>query len=63
MFITVNSDLEDPVTDIVLKAVSEDPIKFKGPHSIAIVTHESYIPEKASFMQQEHNATGGGGGS
>src|SRR5687767_1098572 len=52
----------DPVTDIVLKAVSEDPVKFKGPHSIAIVTHESYIPEKASFMQkqmqQEQNSTG-----
>ena len=49
----------DPVTDIVLKAVSEDPVKFKGPHSIAIVSHESYIPEKASFMQREHNMTGG----
>jgi hypothetical protein len=48
----------DPITDIVLKAVSEDPVKFKGPHSIAIVTHESYIPEKASFMQQQHNMTG-----
>jgi hypothetical protein len=48
----------DPVTDIVLKAVSEDPVKFKGPHSIAIVSHESYIPEKASFMQQQHNMTG-----
>jgi hypothetical protein len=42
----------DPVTDIVLKAVSEDPITFKGPHSIAIVTHESYIPEQASYMQK-----------
>ena len=42
----------DPVTDIVLKSVSEDPITFKGPHSIAIVTHESYIPEQASYMQK-----------
>ena len=42
----------DPVTDIVLKAVSEDPITFKGPHSIAIVTHESYIPEQTSYMQK-----------
>jgi hypothetical protein len=50
----------DPVTDIVLKSVSEDPITLKGPHSIAIVTHESYIPQQASFMQKEHNATGGG---
>jgi hypothetical protein len=49
----------DPVTDIVLKAVSEDPVKFKGPHSIAIVTHESYIPEQASYMQKAmQNMTG-----
>jgi hypothetical protein len=51
----------DPVTDIVLKSVSEDPIALRGPHSVAIVSHESYIPEKASFMQQEHNATTTGG--
>jgi hypothetical protein len=43
----------DPVTDIVLKSVSEDPITLKGPHSLAIVTHESYIPEQASYMQKE----------
>ena len=49
----------DPVTDIVLKAVSEEPITLRGPHSVAIVTHESYIPEQVSFMQQ-HNMTGGG---
>ena len=48
----------DPVTDIVLKDVSDDPITFKGPHSVAIVTHESYIPQKTSFMQQQHNMTG-----
>ena len=36
----------DPVTDVVLKSVSEDPITLRGPHSVAIVTHESYIPEK-----------------
>ena len=49
----------DPVTDIVLKAVSEDPVKFKGPHSIAIVTHESYIPEQASYMHKAmQNMTG-----
>jgi hypothetical protein len=48
----------DPVTDIVLKSVSDDPITLRGPHSVAIVSHESYIPQKASFMQQEHNATG-----
>jgi hypothetical protein len=44
----------DPVTDIVLKSVSDDPITLRGPHSIAIVTHESYIPQEASFMQKEH---------
>jgi hypothetical protein len=53
----------DPVTDIVLKSVADDPITLRGPHSVAIVTHESYIPEQASFMQkqmqqQEQNATG-----
>ena len=48
----------DPVTDIVLKSVSDDSITLRGPHSVAIVSHESYIPQKASFMQQEHNATG-----
>jgi len=47
----------DPVTDIVLKSVSEDPITLRSPHSVAIVSHESYMPEKASFMQQEHNMT------
>jgi hypothetical protein len=49
----------DPVTDIVLKSVSEEPIKLRGPHSVAIVSHESYIPQKASFMQQQHNMTDG----
>ena len=49
----------DPVTDIVLKSVADDPIKLRGPHSVAIVTHESYIPEQASFMQKQHNMTDG----
>jgi hypothetical protein len=49
----------DPVTDIVLKSVSDEPITLRGPHSVAIVTHESYIPQKASFMQQQHNMTDG----
>jgi hypothetical protein len=52
----------DPVTDVVLKSVSEGPITLRGPHSVAIVTHESYIPEQASYMQKEmqkeHNMTG-----
>jgi hypothetical protein len=50
----------DPVTDIILKSVSDEPITLRGPHSVAIVSHESYIPEQASFMQQQHNMTGGG---
>jgi hypothetical protein len=52
----------DPVTDIVLKSVADDPIILRGPHSVAIGSHESYIPEEASFMQeqmqQEQNSTG-----
>jgi hypothetical protein len=52
----------DPVTDIVLKSVADHPITLKGPHSVAIVSHESYIPQQASYMQKEmqkeHNATG-----
>jgi hypothetical protein len=42
----------DPVTDVVLKSVSDNPITLRGPHSIAIVTHESYIPKVASYMQK-----------
>ena len=38
----------DPVTDVILKYIaddeSENSIIFDGPHSIAITTHESYIP-------------------
>jgi hypothetical protein len=49
----------DPVTDIVLKSVADDPITLRGPHSVAIVSHESYIPEQASYMQKQHNMTGG----
>ena len=52
----------DPVNDVVLKSVSDKPITLRGPHSVAIVTHESYIPEQASYMQKEmqkeHNMTG-----
>jgi hypothetical protein len=49
----------DPVTDIVLKSVSDDPITLRGPHSVAIVSHESYIPKVASYMQKEmQNMTG-----
>jgi hypothetical protein len=50
----------DPVTDIVLKSVADEPVALRGPHSVAIVTHESYIPETASFkQQQQQNMTDG----
>ena len=39
----------DPVTDIVLKSVSEDPITLRGPHSVAIVSHESVHARKSIF--------------
>jgi len=48
----------DPVTDVVLKSVADDPITLRGPHSVAIVTQESYIPKQLSFMQLQHNMTG-----
>ena len=47
----------DPITDIALKSVADNPITLRGPHSVAIVTHESYIPEQPSFMQLQHNIT------
>ena len=48
----------DPVTDVVLKSVADDPITLRDPHSVAIVTQESYIPKQPSFMQLQHNMTG-----
>lgn len=51
----------DPVTDVILKYTSDDEsddsITFDGPHSIAITTHESYIPLDKSFKEEHHNAT------
>lgn len=47
----------DPVTDLVLQYVGDDPIKLEGPHSIVISTHESYIPTTESFFERAHNAT------
>ena len=51
----------DPVTDVILKYISNDEsdnsITFDGPHSIAITTHESYIPLDKSFTEERHNAT------
>jgi hypothetical protein len=47
----------DPVTDLVLQYVGDDPIKLEGPHSIVISTHESYKPTTESFFERAHNAT------
>lgn len=47
----------DPVTDLVLQYVGDDPIKLEGPHSIVISTHESYKPTTESLFERAHNAT------
>ncbi len=44
----------DPVTDVVLKNVSGGEVSFKGPHSVVITTHESYIPTAPSFKDIQH---------
>ncbi len=38
----------DPVTDIALKNISGGEITFRGPHTVVITTHESYLPETPS---------------
>ena len=45
----------DPVTDLVLQYVGDNPIKLEGPHSIAISTHEYYNPPTESFEELQHN--------
>ena len=47
----------DPVTDVILQYVGDDPIKLEGPHSIAISTHEYYNPPTKSFEELQHNMT------
>jgi hypothetical protein len=44
----------DPVTDIVLKNISNKTISLGGPHSVAISTHEYYIPTTPSFEEIQH---------
>jgi hypothetical protein len=44
----------DPVTDIILKNISAKTITLGGPHSVAISTHEYYIPTAPSFEQIQH---------
>ena len=43
-----------PVTDVVLKNISESPINLTSPHSVAITTHESFIPTDQSTMEIQH---------
>ena len=43
-----------PVTDVVLKNISDRIINLTGPHSVAISTHESFIPTDQSFMETQH---------
>ena len=47
----------DPVTDLILKYVGDDPIKLEGPHSIVISAHEFYNPTTESYFERSHNAT------
>ena len=47
----------DPVTDLILKYVGDDPIKLEGPHSIVISIHESYKPTSESFEERQHHVT------
>ena len=44
----------DPVTDVILRYVGNGTISLEGPHSVAITTHESYIPSTPSLMELQH---------
>ncbi len=41
----------DPVSDLALKNVSGEEITFRGPHTVVLTTHESYLPETPSPIQ------------
>jgi hypothetical protein len=43
-----------PVTDVALKNISDRSINLTGPHSVAITTHESFIPTTPSFEEIQH---------
>jgi hypothetical protein len=43
-----------PITDIALRNISDRSINLTGPHSVAISTHESFIPAEQSFMETQH---------
>jgi hypothetical protein len=44
----------DPVTDVILKYIANGSISLEGPHSVALTTHESYIPTTPSLQQLQH---------
>src|ERR671919_58742 len=44
----------DPVTDVILKYIANGTISLKGSHSVAITTHESYIPSTPSLEELQH---------
>ena len=44
----------DPVTDIVLKNISGKTVSLEGPNSVAISTHEFYMPTTPSLEQIQH---------
>jgi hypothetical protein len=43
-----------PVTDVVLKNISDKSINLTAPHSVALTTHESFIPTEQSAMEIQH---------
>jgi hypothetical protein len=44
----------DPVTDVILKYIANGTISLEGPHSVAITTHESYIPSTPLLQELQH---------
>lgn len=44
----------DPVTDIILKNISDKPMNLRGPHAVVISTHETYTPTVPSFKELQH---------
>jgi len=44
----------DPVTDVILKNISERTINLTSPNSVAITPHESFIPTTPGFEEIQH---------
>ena len=44
----------DPVTDVILKYIANGTISLEGPHSVAITTHESYVPTTPAVEDLQH---------